>query len=1058
MKFLCLLLLICNLSLFAQQQAPRLMASLEEKETPIQLSKIDVNVKILGEIAETRTTMTFYNPNERVLEGKLSFPLPEGVVISGYALDIDGIMVDGVAVEKHQARRVFEREERKGIDPGLVELTKGNSFRTRIYPIPAKGSRTVMVRYISELPSASEKGIYRLPLYAKETIPQLHLRIEVVQASSAPAITPSVLDNFSFKASGKSYVAETTLENATVPEDLVVTLPDADHRKVWVEKSSEGKYHFVICDRAAAAFVPQTGASPQPSRIRLYWDASGSRQNADHAREFALIQRLFERWKTAPVSVDLILFSNRAEDPRQFTIVNGNVQKLLDVLQKTSYDGGTQLAAITPPINSIVPNYYLLFTDGLSNFGDEKPAGFKAPLYIFSTSPAANHSFLSWLALKAQGEYFNLERLDDKAVAGNVGVPAYRFMSADYNHASIQDTYPRIPETIYGRFILAGELTAPQAEITLKFGARGRVLKTVKYVVRQQESSAGNLLETVWAQKKIQDLSIFPDSNQKDLTALGMQYGLVTPRTSLLVLERVEQYVHYKITPPESLPEMRKEYLEQMAETQEDEKETKADGLEHALQLWNERVQWWKTDFSKIPKREPNKPTVAAPNASVVSSVPSASSAGPAAISVSAEDRTQASSGTVLQQESVSQLPLASNDVMDLINIMEGVVRTEGNIFEKETQTFAGVSGGNVNIQREGITVNEVRYNSGIVSPTGTNQAMAGEFESVLSPVDAEMGRGIGQVQQLFKSSPSKTGDSIAVKEWDPATPYLAKLKQAKHPRYQEIYLQERKAYGNSPAFYLDCADFFFKHHHPVFGLKILSNIAELQLEDPALLRILAHRLAQLGQIKLSTKLFETILKIRPEEPQSYRDLALVLAEQKQYVRAMELLNHVVMTEWDRFEEIAVIALMELNRIIPLARAQGISKIPLDPRLIKLLDVDVRIVLTWDADMTDVDLWVTEPSGEKAFYEHQKTTTGGHVSKDFTEGYGPEEYVIHKALPGEYLIQANYFGSNSPLLQGAVTVHADVYTHYGRKHEKRQRLTLRLKEKEDVYSIGKIKF
>ena len=30
--------------------------------------------------------------------------------------------------------------------------------------------------------------------------------------------------------------------------------------------------------------------------------------------------------------------------------------------------------------------------------------------------------------------------------------------------------------------------------------------------------------------------------------------------------------------------------------------------------------------------------------------------------------------------------------------------------------------------------------------------------------------------------------------------------------------------------------------------------------------------------------------------------------------------------------------------------------IEVDPRLVKLLDVDMRIVMTWDADMTDIDL------------------------------------------------------------------------------------------------------
>ena len=48
--------------------------------------------------------------------------------------------------------------------------------------------------------------------------------------------------------------------------------------------------------------------------------------------------------------------------------------------------------------------------------------------------------------------------------------------------------------------------------------------------------------------------------------------------------------------------------------------------------------------------------------------------------------------------------------------------------------------------------MNEVRYNSGIVSPIRVNQEMVGEFKMVLSPVDAEMGRGAGQVQILTKS------------------------------------------------------------------------------------------------------------------------------------------------------------------------------------------------------------------------------------------------------------------------------------------------------------------
>ena len=89
---------------FAQQNFPRLLATIDEKTEPIHLSKMDAEIRILGATAETRMTMTFFNPHDRILEGNLVFPLPEGATISGYALDINGVMVDGVAVEKNRAR------------------------------------------------------------------------------------------------------------------------------------------------------------------------------------------------------------------------------------------------------------------------------------------------------------------------------------------------------------------------------------------------------------------------------------------------------------------------------------------------------------------------------------------------------------------------------------------------------------------------------------------------------------------------------------------------------------------------------------------------------------------------------------------------------------------------------------------------------------------------------------------------------------------------------------------------------------------------------------------
>jgi tetratricopeptide (TPR) repeat protein len=316
----------------------------------------------------------------------------------------------------------------------------------------------------------------------------------------------------------------------------------------------------------------------------------------------------------------------------------------------------------------------------------------------------------------------------------------------------------------------------------------------------------------------------------------------------------------------------------------------------------------------------------------------------------------------------------------------------------------------------------------------------------------------------------------------------MKELKSAKPEAAFEVYMKNRAKFGDSPAFFLDCAEFFAQKGDKALALQVLSNIAELELENPSLLRVLAHRLAQTERFDLAILTFEEVLKLRPEEPQSYRDLALVVAERAQkrlelaaklnarskdpkrakdnrarataeYTRAVDLLNEVVMGTWDgRFNEIELIALEELNAMIPKAKAAGVKEIPLDKRLIKPLDVDVRIVMTWHADNTDIDLWVIEPSGEKADYSHNRTTIGGLVSDDFTGGYGPEEYMVRRAMPGVYTVKANYYGSDAVKLLGAVTVQMDVFTNFGRENQQRKSVTVRLKEKEETVKIGEIEF
>ena len=116
-------------------------------------------------------------------------------------------------------------------------------------------------------------------------------------------------------------------------------------------------------------------------------------------------------------------------------------------------------------------------------------------------------------------------------------------------------------------------------------------------------------------------------------------------------------------------------------------------------------------------------------------------------------------------------------------------------------------------------------------------------------------------------------GMSIQLKRWTPDAPYFKRFQDAAASELYRIYLDERAAYVNSTAFFLDAADVFFDKGLAALGVRVLGNLAEMDLENRHILRILGYRLMQAGQAKLAIPILARVLELAPNEPQSYRDL-----------------------------------------------------------------------------------------------------------------------------------------------------------------------------------------
>jgi TonB-dependent SusC/RagA subfamily outer membrane receptor len=290
---------------------------------------------------------------------------------------------------------------------------------------------------------------------------------------------------------------------------------------------------------------------------------------------------------------------------------------------------------------------------------------------------------------------------------------------------------------------------------------------------------------------------------------------------------------------------------------------------------------------------------------------------------------------------------------------------------------------------------------------------------------------------------------------------YMQAIKQtAKAGRYQK-YLELRQYYTSQPTYFFEAAGYFLKTGDRATGLTILSNLAELENGNYELYKMLGYKLKEAGDYDGELSAFKKVLELRPNDPQSFRDCALAHLDMGHYQQALDMLYEGLTRSYSAemdgmYAGIEEIFLTEINCIIALHKKElKLNKI--DRQLIAPMPADVRVVMNWNKNNTDIDLWVTDPSGEKCYYSHNKTAMGGRMSDDFTEGFGPEQYMLKTGAKGTYRIEINYYSDSQVTLSGPTTVMAEIYLHYGTEREVKKIITLQMeKGKQGQVFIGEV--
>jgi len=242
-------------------------------------------------------------------------------------------------------------------------------------------------------------------------------------------------------------------------------------------------------------------------------------------------------------------------------------------------------------------------------------------------------------------------------------------------------------------------------------------------------------------------------------------------------------------------------------------------------------------------------------------------------------------------------------------------------------------------------------------------------------------------------------------------------------------------------------------------GINIISTMCELKLDNPQLLRLAAYVLEASNYMHLAMSMYQRILKLRPEEPQSYCDLAHVQAKLGKFGEAFKNLDHVIQQTWDaRFCQIEVIALTSMCHIASFIDPLQLTNFDLpkfvQPLLVNPVKVDLRIILSWDTNDVDLELYVKEPNDETCYVYHNLTKNGGTLSRHFT-AYGPQEYMIKKAVEGVYSVYV-CLATPRQLPLPYIGVRVQIFTEYGvfkAEHEEQDQPKSIFKEKISITQL-----
>jgi predicted Zn-dependent protease len=564
-----------------------LLAKIDGRNVPLTVGYHKVTVDIRDQIARTTIEESFVNHTNTTLEGTFFFPLPQDASIAGFGMWIGDKLVEADVVEKQRAREIYETILRERRDPGLLEWSGGNIFKARVFPIVPNSEKRITITYTQVLPLRGNSYRYQYALQSEllkqHPLRQLEIDVKVSSAQKLKSVnspthaTRNALTAHSahVEFSAKEYTPNQDFETVVELEGRQSDIVLVPHRR-----GDDGYFMVQLMPNVSGTLrvppsngtrsVPDTFLhrellpNGEPLELVILADTSASMDAPSRERQAELIATLLAALTpkdkfnlgTCDVDCDWVFARPIAAEARNIETAQ---QKLAarHSLGWTDLDKATQAA-----LRQCGPKTQVVYIgDGIVTTGDADPVAFTKRLKRFVEgkagifhSIAVSSSFepgvMKAIAAVGGGSFRQVSGSHGpQAVAmellGEITQPVLRDLKIEFAGLQTARVYPEhlpnLPlgtqQIILGRYRPQGKDQSGEAIVS---GTQaGKPVKFTAHVSLKDAEQGNSFIPRLWARMHL-DALLEQGASQAikdEIIALSEEYHIITPYTSLLVLE-----------------------------------------------------------------------------------------------------------------------------------------------------------------------------------------------------------------------------------------------------------------------------------------------------------------------------------------------------------------------------------------------------------------------------------------------------------------------------------------------------------------------------------------